>query len=88
MLDIRAIDELAQRLASLVPPGLSAANEDLGRSFKAALQAGLAKLELVSREEFEVQRLVLQRSREKLEVLEKQVAALEAALAQAGPQRG
>ena len=88
MLDIRAIDELAQRLASLVPAGLSAANEDLGRTFKATLQAGLAKLELVSREEFEVQRLVLQRSREKLEVLEKQVAALEAALAQSGARRG
>ena len=88
MLDIRAIDELAQRLASLVPPGLSAANEDLGRTFKATLQGGLAKLELVSREEFEVQRLVLQRSREKLEVLEKQVAALEAALAQSGARRG
>ena len=88
MLDIRAIDELAQRLASLVPPGLSAANEDLGRTFKATLQAGLAKLDLVSREEFDVQRLVLQRTREKVEALETQLAALEAALAQPGARRG
>ncbi len=88
MLDIRSIDELAQRLASLVPAELSAANADLGRTFKATLQAGLAKLELVSREEFDVQRLVLQRTREKLDALEQQLAALEAALAQTGARRG
>jgi hypothetical protein len=88
MLNIRAIDELAQRLASLVPAEFSAANEDLGRTFKAALQAGLTKLELVSREEFDVQQLVLQRTREKLDALEKQVAAMEAAPAQPGARRG
>lgn len=88
MLNIRAIDELAQRLASLVPAGMAAANDDLGRSFKAALQAGLAKLDLVSREEFDVQRLVLQRTREKLDALEQQLAALEAARAQASAPRG
>lgn len=88
MLDIRAIDELAQRLASLVPAGLSAANEDLGRTFKATLQAGLARLDLVSREEFDVQRLVLQRTREKLEALERQIAAMEAAVTPPGTRRG
>jgi ubiquinone biosynthesis accessory factor UbiK len=88
MLDIRAIDELAQRLASLVPAGFAAANEDLGRTFKATLQAGLARLDLVSREEFDVQRLVLQRTREKLEALEKQLAALEAAHVPPGARRG
>lgn len=88
MINIRAIDELAQRLASLVPPGVTAANDDLARTFKAALQAGLTRLDLVSREEFDVQRLVLLRTREKLEVLEKQIAALEAALAQASARRG
>ena len=78
MVDIRSIDELAQKLAGLVPPGLRAAEEDLRATFRAALQSGLARLDLVTREEFEVQRLVLQRTREKLDALERQLAALEA----------
>jgi ubiquinone biosynthesis accessory factor UbiK len=78
VVDIRSIDELAQKLAGLVPPGLRAAEEDLRATFRAALQSGLARLDLVTREEFEVQRLVLQRTREKLDALERQLAALEA----------
>ena len=78
MVDIRSIDELAQKLAGLVPPGLRAAEEDLRATFRAALQSGLARMDLVTREEFEVQRLVLQRTREKLEALERQLAELEA----------
>ncbi|HET9485116.1 MAG TPA: accessory factor UbiK family protein [Xanthomonadales bacterium] len=78
MVDIRSIDELAQKLAGLVPPGLRAAEEDLRATFRAALQSGLARMDLVTREEFEVQRLVLQRTREKLEALERQLGELEA----------
>jgi BMFP domain-containing protein YqiC len=77
VLDIRALDDLAQKLAALVPPGLAAAEDDLKATFRAALQTGLAKMDLVTREEFEVQRLVLQRTREKLEALERQLAELE-----------
>jgi hypothetical protein len=84
MIDIRAIDDLAQRLAALVPADLQAANADLADTFKATLQAGLRRLNLVTREEFDVQRLVLLRTREKVEALEKQLAALEAALDQRG----
>lgn len=78
MIDIRALDSLAQRLAALVPPGLQAAQEDLAHTFKITLQAGLARMNLVTREEFDVQRLVLMRTREKVEALEKQLAQLEA----------
>lgn len=77
MSSLQAIDELAQRLADLVPPGLKDARDDLGANFRAALQAGLRKLDVVTREEFDVQRAVLLRTREKLEQLERQVAALE-----------
>jgi ubiquinone biosynthesis accessory factor UbiK len=77
VLDIRALDDLAQKLAALVPPGLSAAEDDLKATFRAALQTGLSKMDLVTREEFEVQRLVLQRTREKLESLERTLAELE-----------
>lgn len=77
MSTLQAIDDLAQRLAELVPPGLKDAREDLGSNFKSALQAGLRKLDVVTRDEFDVQRLVLLRTREKIEQLEQQVIALE-----------
>ncbi|HEX7989335.1 MAG TPA: accessory factor UbiK family protein [Stenotrophomonas sp.] len=77
MIDLNHIDELARRLSSLVPPGLRESREELQATFKTALQAGLGKLDLVTREEFEVQRAVLLRTREKLDALEHAVAALE-----------
>ena len=78
MINVRAIDELAQRLATLVPPGFDAAKDDLAKTFRATLQSGLERLNLVTREEFDVQQLVLLRSREKLEALDKRLAQLEA----------
>jgi BMFP domain-containing protein YqiC len=78
MINIRTLDELAARLTALVPPGMDAAREDLTQTFKAALQSGLSRLDLVTRVEFEVQKLVLARTRERVEALERQVAALEA----------
>ncbi|MBX3698093.1 MAG: accessory factor UbiK family protein [Dokdonella sp.] len=80
MIPASSIDELAQRLAAILPPGLKEAREDIGANFRSVLQAGLGKLDLVTREEFDVQRCVLLRTREKLETLERQLAALEAAL--------
>jgi ubiquinone biosynthesis accessory factor UbiK len=78
MIDLNNIDELARRLSGLVPAGLRESREELQENFKAVLQSGLAKLDLVTREEFEVQRAVLLRTREKLETLEAQVRQLEA----------
>ena len=83
MIDLAKLDDLARRLSDLVPPGLKDARADLEQNFKATLQAGLARLDLVTREEFEVQRAVLLRTREKLDALEKQLAAIEAAQRQA-----
>jgi ubiquinone biosynthesis accessory factor UbiK len=76
MIDLAQLDELARRLSSLVPPGLREGREELQQNFKSVLQAGLGKLELVTREEFEVQRAVLARTREKLEALERDLARL------------
>ena len=76
MIDLSQLDELARRLSTLVPPGLREGREELQQNFKSVLQAGLGKLELVTREELDVQRAVLARTREKLEALEKQLAAL------------
>ena len=80
MVNVQSIDDLAQRLAALVPPGLREAREDLTANFRSALQSGLRELDLVTREEFDVQRCVLLRTREKIEELEQQVANLERAL--------
>lgn len=82
MIDLAQLDDLARRLSSLVPPGLRGESTqelraELQQNFKAVLQSGLGKLDLVTREEFEVQRAVLLRTREKLEQLERTVAGLE-----------
>ncbi len=81
MIDLRHIDDLARRLSELVPPGLREGGEELQQAFKSALQSGLTRLDLVTREEFEVQRAVLLRTREKLEALERTLAELETQLA-------
>ncbi|MHB8446749.1 MAG: accessory factor UbiK family protein [Rudaea sp.] len=77
MFSTAAIDDLARRLADLVPPGARAARDDLAANFRDALRAGLRKLDLVTREEFDVQRGVLLRTREKVEALEARVDELE-----------
>ena len=77
-IDLAQLDELARRLSTLVPPGLREGREELQHNFKSVLQAGLTRLDLVTREEFEVQRAVLARTREKLEALERALASLEA----------
>jgi len=71
------LDELARRLAAAVPGTAGALRDDLQRNFRALLQGGLARLDLVTRQEFDVQAAVLRRTREKLEALEQRLAKLE-----------
>ena len=80
MLNVTAIDELARRLAELVPADARAAHAELRDNFRDALRAGLRRLDLVTREEFDVQRCVLLRTREKVEALEARVAELDTLL--------
>ncbi|MDP9089466.1 MAG: accessory factor UbiK family protein [Pseudomonadota bacterium] len=75
------LDDLAKRLADSVPESLRAFGRDLESNFKAVLQAQLAKLDLVTRQEFDVQAAILERSQEKLAVLEARLKELEAKLA-------
>jgi BMFP domain-containing protein YqiC len=65
-----SIENLARKLADSVPEGLRSMRNDLEENFRAVLKSGLSKLDLVTREEFEVQEAVLKRTREKLEALE------------------
>lgn len=71
------IDELARRLADALPGGLKTLRADAEQNFRAVLQAGLSRLDLVTREEFDVQAAVLKRTREKVEALSARLAALE-----------
>lgn len=72
------LDTLAKRLSSLIPEPLQATQQDIESNLRSGLESGLRKMNLVTREEFEVQSAVLLRTREKLEELEKRVVELEA----------
>jgi len=80
MLDPKLFDDIAQRLTGAMPSAAREIQTDLEKNLRAATQSVFAKLDLVTREEFDVQTKVLARSRAKLEQLEKQVAELEARL--------
>ena len=82
MIDLSQIDDLARRLSGRVPPALREGREEMQDNFKAALQSGLARLDLVTREEFDVQRAVLARTRTQLDELRTLVEQLETQLAQ------
>jgi len=71
------INDIVQRLSGAVPQDLRAMKGDLEHNFKAILQASLGRMNLVTREEFDVQRNVLLRAREQLEILEGRVKELE-----------
>ncbi len=77
MIDPKLFDDLAKRVAGNVPSGLQFLQEDLQKNLRSAVEAALSHLDLVTREEFEVQQAVLLRTRENLEQLEAQVAELE-----------
>ena len=77
MFDAKSIDNIADRIAGAIPPGLNNFKDDMEKNVHALLQSALSKLDLVSREEFEVQKAVLAKTRSRLEALEKQVAELE-----------
>ena len=72
-----SIENIARKLAEAVPEGLRSVREDLENNFRSVLRASLSKLDLVTREEFEVQEAVLAKTREKLEALERRLEELE-----------
>ncbi len=76
-MDKESIDNLARNLADAVPDGLKNMREEVETTFKSVLSQSLAKLDLVTREEFEVQEAVLKRTREKLDLLEKELKSIE-----------
>lgn len=79
MLDTHVIDRLAERIVQVLPPGASAAGDDLRGNLRDVLTEGLNRMGLVTREEFDIQRALLERSRQKLEAMEWRLEALESA---------
>ena len=77
MFDTKFIDDLARQISNSIPSGVKGLQQDLEKNIHTLLQGALAKLDLVTREEFDAQSQVLLRTREKLEQLEKIISALE-----------
>lgn len=86
MLDPKKIEDIARQIGASIPPKFREVADDVEAKVKAVLQAKLSSLDFVSREEFDVQRQVLLRTREKLEALELQVQQLLAAQAADKPE--
>jgi BMFP domain-containing protein YqiC len=76
-LNSNGLDELARRLAEAVPESVRAFGRDLEGNFKAVLQAQLSKLDLVSRQEFDVQAAILERTQANLNAMEARLKELE-----------
>ncbi len=77
MIELKTLQDLSDRLAAALPPGLGRVRGELQENFRAILQARLAELDLVTREQFDVQRALLIKSRKRLDELEARLAALE-----------
>ena len=77
MIDNQTINRLSEKINDLLPPQLQQVKSDFDTRLKSLLQQQLSNLEMVSREEFEIQARVLARTREKLEKLESRFAELE-----------
>ena len=77
MFDPKILDDLSKRFSESVPAGLREVRADIDKNARAVLQSVLAKLDLVTREEFDVQTAVLARSRALLDALAQRVAELE-----------
>lgn len=77
MLNPQKLDEFAKRLGDLLPESASQMQSEIEKNMKAGLQGVVQKMDLVTREEYEVQREILTRTREKLDLLEQRLAKLE-----------
>jgi BMFP domain-containing protein YqiC len=77
MFDPKQLDELARKLAEVLPPGVREMQKDMERNFRAVLQSALNRMDLVTRDEVDRLTDMLVRTRGQLDALEARVAALE-----------
>jgi len=71
------IEDITRQVTDALPKDFQLLNKDLRENFRASIHSVLNKMDLVTRDEFDTQTAVLQRTREKLEVLEKQIQEIE-----------
>jgi BMFP domain-containing protein YqiC len=76
MIDSQQINSMADKISSLLPPGFEKIKDDIEGKVRNVLMQQLNKLELVTREEFDIQTKVLARTRAKLDDLEKRIEEL------------
>lgn len=76
-MDPKIVDDLARRVSAALPEAFRTLQTDVDQNFRSALQAALSRLDLVTREEFDVQAAVLRRTRERLEAMEERISELE-----------
>ncbi len=72
-MDTKFIDDIARQISDKLPAGLLDMQQDVEKNIRTLVESALSKLDLVTREEFDLQTEVLARTREKLEALEKQL---------------
>ena len=77
MVEPKTIDDLVRKVSALMPASVGQFQDDIEKNLKAGLQGVLQKMDLVTREEYEVQTALLARTREKLELLDAKLKQLE-----------
>ena len=82
MLDPKILDDISSKLSSTLPKGIQALQNDVQNNLRSGLESALGRLNLVTREEFDIQTAVLERTRSKVEALEARVRELEKLLDQ------
>ena len=80
MINTKKIEEIAKQVSDAIPPSVKSIATDIEEKTKTVLQSKLAQLDVVTREEFDVQTQVLIKTREKLVALEAKIAELESKL--------
>lgn len=77
MINHKTLDDITQKISDMLPDSVGAMTDDLRNNIRAILEASLSKMNLVTREEFDVQSELLARTQERISELEKQLEALE-----------
>ncbi len=71
------VTRIGKQITDLMPDSANETRQEIEKNIQCALQSAVSRLDLVSREEFDIQAAVLKRTREKLDKMEKQIEALE-----------
>jgi hypothetical protein len=77
LIELKKIEELVDSIAKVLPAGGTQLREEVRDNVRIVLESAFARMNLVTREEFDAQTLLLRRTREKLEELERLVAEME-----------